>query len=105
MDLRTFTEATNALRGEVVEDPEFGILSITDALVFGSLSLMQTHNINSANAAILAAYLRFQEASPEHCLLAAADRRLLRAAQAEGLPVLNLEDTAGADIQALLTPS
>ena len=26
LDLRTFTAATDALRGEVVEDPDFGIL-------------------------------------------------------------------------------
>ncbi len=98
LDLRTFTEATNALRGEIVEDPDFGILSITDALVFGSLSLMQAHNINSADAAILATYLRFQRASAESCLLVSADKRLLRAAQAEGLSSLNPEAIADGDV-------
>jgi len=80
LDLRTFTGATNGLRGEVVENPDFGILSITDALVFGSLSLMQAHNINSADAAILATCLQFQKASATSCRLVSADKRLLQAA-------------------------
>ena len=105
LNARTFTEATNALRGEVVEDADFGILSITDALVFGSLSLMQTHNINSADAAILATYLQFQRTSAAPCLLVSADKRLLRAAQAEGLPQLNPEEVAAGDAVGVLTRS
>ena len=103
LDRRTFTEATNALRTEVVEDADFGILSITDTLVFGSLSLMQAHNINSADAAILATYLQFQASSPIPCRLASADKRLLRAAQAEGLPSLNPEETAASTVAGMLT--
>jgi hypothetical protein len=98
LDSRTFTTATNALRAEVVGDPDFGLLSITDALVFGSLSLMGTHNINSADAAILATYLRFQRAAAEPCLLVGSDKRLLRAAEAEGLTGLNPEEVSPADV-------
>ncbi len=102
LDLRTFTASTDALRSEVVEDPDLGILSITDALVFGSLSLMQAHNINSADAAILAAYLHFQRVSAEPCLLISADKRLLRAAQAEGLSSLNPESATAGDAVSVL---
>lgn len=103
LDSRTFTTATNALRAEILSDSDFGLLSITDALVLGSLSLMGAHNINSADASILATYLRFQRAAAEACLLVASDKRLLRAAEAEGLPSLNPEDVAPADVPGLLS--
>lgn len=98
LDFRTFSAATNALRSETADSSEFGFLTITDALVFGSLSLMQRHNINSADAAILATYLRYQRAMQEACLLVASDKRLLRAAEAEGLKSLNPEEVAAGDI-------
>ena len=60
LDARAFVTATSALRVEVLDDRDFGILSISDSLFFGSLSLMQAHNINSADASILATFLRFQ---------------------------------------------
>lgn len=94
LDLRAFVTATNALRAEVLGDPYLGLLSVSDALVFGSLSLMQAHNVNSADAAILATFLRFQRSSPNPCLLVASDKRLLRAAGAEGLPGLNPEEVS-----------
>ena len=59
---------------------------------------MQSHNINSADAAILATYLRFQRATSEPCLLVASDKRLNRAAEAEGLKSLNPEEVAVGDI-------
>ncbi len=59
---------------------------------------MQSHNINSADAAILAAYLRFQRATSKPCLLIASDRRLNRAAEAEGLKSLNPEEVAAGDV-------
>jgi hypothetical protein len=53
----------------VLGDTDFSILPITDTLVFGSLSLMHAHNINSADAAILATCLQFhlnpEEVSPD----------------------------------------
>lgn len=94
LDSRAFATATNALRAEILGDTDFGLLSITDALVLGSLSLMQAHNINSADASILATYLRFQRAAAEACLLIASDKRLLRAAEAERLTGLNPEEVA-----------
>lgn len=98
LDARAFVTATSALRVEVLDDRDFGILSISDSLFFGSLSLMQAHNINSADAAILATYLRFQRSISELCLLVASDKRLLRAAEAEGLTGLNPEEVSPAAV-------
>lgn len=102
LDSRAFWTATNALRSEVIGAPGFGLLSITDALIFGSLASMGTHNINSSDAAILATYLQFQRASRVPCFLVASDKRLLRAAEAEGLNVLNPEEVASAEVAGML---
>ncbi|MDQ2799033.1 MAG: type II toxin-antitoxin system VapC family toxin [Armatimonadota bacterium] len=102
LNSRAFEAATNALRAEVLGDPDFGLLSITDALIFGSLSLMGAHNINSVDACLLATYLRFQRTTAEPCLLVASDKRLLRAAEAEGLNGLNPEEIVPGDVPRAL---
>ncbi len=66
---------------------------------------MGTHNINSADVAILSTYLQFQRASRVPCLLVASDKQLLRAAQAEGLNVLNPEEVTPAEGGRLLGES
>lgn len=105
LDAATFTNAVSLLQAEVVADPDFRLLSITDALVFSSPSLMRAHNINSVDAALLATYLSFARAQPPEappCLLIASDQRLLRAATGEGLAVLNPELVPAADLPAFL---
>jgi len=103
LNLRAFQTATNALRTEIMGMPGMDILSISDTVVFGSLSLMQAHNINSADAAILATYLKFQRRSEERCFLLASDKRLLRSAEAEGLPNLNPEEIGAGDTLRMLS--
>lgn len=103
MDHPTFEAAIAALQAEVVSGPLFELLPIDSAAVFASTGLMRTHNLNATDAAILTVlrgYARSPGAPP--CLLVAADRRLLRAAQTEGLATLNPEQTAPADVPALL---
>jgi len=98
LKLATFNNEASNLKDEVLGIFGFRTLSVSDAIIFGSLLLMQAHNINSAEAAILATYLRFQKASRQPCLLVASDKRLLRAAMAEGLNGLNPEEVAAGDI-------
>jgi len=98
LDATSFAASLNALRTEVILVPDFEVLAIDNALIFSSLSLMQACNINSADAAILATYLRFQRATLKPCLLIASDKRLNRAAEAEGLKSLNPEEVAAGDI-------
>ena len=93
-----FRDAISELQIDVLDAGSLQILSIDDALIFGSPSLMQSHNINSADAAILATYLRFQRATLKPCVLIASDKRLNRAAEAEGLKSLNPEEVAAGDI-------
>jgi len=98
LDQSAFRDAITELQMEVIDVAGFTVLSIGDALVFGSVSLMAAHNINSADAAILATYLRFQRASQERCMLIASDRRLVRAVEAEGLRALNPEEVSAGGI-------
>ena len=86
LDPLAFRQARLALENEVLLSLSFGLLTLDDA-------------------AILAAFQRYAHAQPPAapvCLLIAADRRLLRAATAEGVQTLNPEVFPVADIPALL---
>ncbi len=98
-----FTRAATKLQDEVIASNHFGLLTIEDDRVLAGLTFVVRHNLNSNDAAILATYLRFQQSLPPGsppCLLVAADRRLLRAAEAEGLATLNPEATGPQGIVA-----
>lgn len=105
-DHSAFVDAVTALQTEVVTDSDFGLIPITDAAVFAGVSLIDRHNINSADAAILSALLRFRSSLPggsPPCLLVAADQRLLRAALAEGFQTLNPEQMTATAIATFLS--
>ena len=100
-----YTDARRLLRDEVLNSSRFTLLSILDEDILASVALSDTHNINSTDAAMLAAYLRYAEFVSEDeptCVLVAADARLLRAAEAEGLKTLNPESLAPDDRSAFL---
>jgi len=87
----------------VVDNPDFEMLAITEEDIFASILMMRRHNINSTDAAILTLLLAYaQTPGALTCLLIAADKRLLRAAEAEGLATLNPEAVLPADVPALL---
>ncbi len=100
-----FNLAVTALEEEILFGAEFDLLALGSDLILEVIPLMRQHNINSADAAILAAFLRYsrtQASNSTACILAAADQRLLRAAAAEGLATLNPESVSAADVPALL---
>ena len=101
----SYTSSVTSLQQEVLVSSQFKVLTIEDDRILAGLPLLVRHNLNSNDAAILAAYLRFQQSLPPGsppCLLVAADRRLLRAAEAEGLKTLNPETIGLHDITARL---
>ncbi len=105
-DRTVLADAVTALQSEVITGFQFDMLPISDLLIFSASSLVDAHNMNSADAAILAAYLDFQLRLPSGygpCLLVASDKRLLRAANAEGLRTLNPEGLAHGDVPAFLS--
>jgi hypothetical protein len=66
--------------------------------------MMQRHNLNATDAAILTMLLDLVPSLPpgDALVLVAADTRLLRGAAAEGLATLNPESVDAADVPALL---
>lgn len=97
-----FAAAKSLLRDEVINSLTFTLLDVDTRNIFAGIDLMERHNINSADATILAAYLRYAFAIGDTCVLVASDARLLRAASAEGLQTLNPEQTPAADVPAFL---
>src|SRR5579862_994671 len=88
----TLTTATTALPREVLTNRRYKMLTIDDGLILSGLKLVQQHNINTMDAAILTVFLQFAHSQPTGdpiCVLIASDKRLLRAAEAEGLKTLN----------------
>jgi uncharacterized protein len=104
LDPPSFTASVSALQTEVVDSGDFGFLSIDDATVFASPLLIQQHNLNVTDAAIVALLLEFLPtfAPSDALILVAADVRLVRAAASEGLTTLNPEAFAAADVPAFL---
>lgn len=105
LDQSTFTMITAALRREVIHSPEFGFLNVDDAAVLASLPLMQRHNLNTTDATLLAVLLRHALANPPgapNYVLVAADKRFVRAAEAEGFKTINPELVPAADVPAFL---
>jgi hypothetical protein len=104
LDVATFSVARSALRAEVIDDPDFGILAVGFDDILGGIDLIDRHNLNSADASILASFLSFAHSQPATTvsILIAADQLLLRAAQAEGLRTLNPELMAPADVPTFL---
>jgi predicted nucleic acid-binding protein len=101
-----FHSAVTLLRDEVRLGSEWILLTVDDTSVLSGLDLVQRHNLNTADAAILETHLRFVRSQPPDSptsVLVAADTRLLRAAEAEGLTTLNPETVAAADLPALLS--
>jgi predicted nucleic acid-binding protein len=103
--LPAFLAAKASLRNEIVNDPDFTLLTVDDAAIFAGVALMEQHNVNATDAAILSVFLRYTQALPPAApasLLVAADQRLLAAARAEGLSTLNPETVPVANLPTLL---
>lgn len=105
LDAASFTAAITALDAEVVDDPDFGLLAIDEAMVFASVPLVRQHNLNTADAVLLVALLEFSQglsAAAGPLVLVASDQRLLRAASVEGLVTLNPETLPATDVVRFL---
>ncbi len=80
------------------------MLPTPNQLTADAAPLVEAHNINSTDGALLRAALDLRallRAAGNELVLVAADQRLLRAADQEGLPTLNPEAGDLAALQAL----
>lgn len=105
---RTFSPAAygvarTSLQDEVLEDPDFDLLSVDDAAFLAGVELVERHNLNAADAAVLVVYVSYAgEPGAPPCVLIASDERMLRAARLEGLATLDPESVAPDDVPDLL---
>jgi predicted nucleic acid-binding protein len=105
LDADQFRDARQFLRTAVFAAANFELRSLTNADIFGAIDLVDRHNLNSADGAILHAYLAhalLAQAAGNSSLLIASHRRLLRAALLEGLRVLDPETVGEADVPVIL---
>ncbi len=95
------------LTTEIVNAPAVKKVTADHALVTTALPLILTHSINSTDAIILRSGLDLAStlrAAGNDLVLVTSDKRLLKAAQAEGLTTFNPETQTQADLDALLAP-
>ena len=96
-----FSQALLEFRAEVLDSDDFKVVSVDDALILESHSFIEKHNLNATDALILRSALDIaSELQPEgdSLVLMTADRRLFRAAESEGLRVLNPEEASLEDV-------
>lgn len=90
-----FARAVTHLKSEVINrQSEFKTISVPDTLILNSMSLIETHSINSVDAIVLRSALDIATElrnTGNRLVLIASDQRLLRAAQTEGMLVFNPE--------------
>ena len=91
-----------ALRSVIQEIRTFShALIINDHLILSSAQYALKHNINSADAVHLSILLALQvtvTASDDELICLAADKRLVRAARAEGITVVDPEESPPPDL-------
>jgi len=102
-----FATATAELRAEVVDAADFFKFESDNALIARSIPLSDTHSINATDAIVLrTASETVSQMRPagNDLILVASDRRLLRAAQTEGLLTFDPETQTQAELDTLIGP-
>lgn len=101
-----FETAKSSLRAELINDPNFVLLSIGDTAFYRGIALMEAHNLNATDSALLVLFQTYIQSFPADSgmtfLLVAADERLVRTAKSEGLLAVNPEAIPASDVPALL---
>lgn len=103
-----FSQAVIELNREVIESEGFSVASVDDVLILSALDLITKHNINATDAIILRSCLNLQQVLQSqggHLIFWSCDKRLLRAAQHEGVEVFDPEVGTKAQLEALLRSS
>lgn len=102
-----FAQATGYLDHEVLSIiSDFKTIPIPDTLVLNSVSLIETHSLNSVDALVLQSAMDIDielHNDGNRLVLVASDQRLLRAADNEGLLVFNPETDSQKDLMNWIT--
>jgi len=94
-----------AIARVLLEARAMDLQSVDNDVILGSIPLISRHNINASDALYLHQALnlhRLLRVMGHELVLLASDRRLLRAAEKEGLAVFNPEEAKMADVEVFL---
>lgn len=100
-----FEQAMIEFRAEVIDHEELSATSVNDALLLSALNLIPKHNLNATDAVILRSALNLRqvlEDNGDELMLLASDKRLVRAAQDEGITAFNPEEETIRRLKQLL---
>ena len=100
-----YAQASADLDDEIMKRKVVELTSVDDALVRTAASMILKHNLNATDAVVLHSALQSRQiiaASAENCFLCAADKRLNRAAQLEGIATLDPEIETEQSLKRLL---
>lgn len=101
----TASEFAKASKAYLTEIKTLLLHGVDERVVFASLALITKHNINSTDAIHLQVaqeLRRVLRAFGDELVLVASDKRLVRAAAAEGFPVFDPETGTEVELRALL---
>jgi predicted nucleic acid-binding protein len=108
LSLKLFNQAMVELNQEIIEGEAFSIASVDDELILAALDLIAQHNINATDAIVLRSCLNLQQVlqnQGHRLVLWSCDKRLLRAAQHEGVESFDPEVETRAQLQTFLSSS
>jgi predicted nucleic acid-binding protein len=91
LNTSNFTASVSAIQAEMIQSAEIQYLPVSDFSIFANIAEIGRHNLNATDAAILRTLLDYKRDSGDDCILISCDRRLLRAAELEGIKTLNPE--------------
>jgi predicted nucleic acid-binding protein len=103
-----FAQMMVELNEEIIVSEAFSVASVNDELLLSALSLIAQHSINATDAIILRSCLNLQQVlqnQGHRLILWSCDKRLLRAAQHEGVEVFDPEVETKAQLQMILSGS
>jgi predicted nucleic acid-binding protein len=103
-----YRASLQAFRKDFFENAEVHKVEATDDLAVEALPLIEKHSINATDAVVLRSALDINAHELEQgneLLLLTADKRLVTAAEGEGLRVINPEAATLVEVEALLAPA
>ena len=89
-----YDQALVDFRAEIIERAEFRLAALSDGVALSALNFIARHNLNATDAIVLRSALDLQQAllsAGDEVVLWTADKRLVRAAQREGLTTFDPE--------------
>jgi predicted nucleic acid-binding protein len=102
-----FSIAKSSMRAELIDDPNFVLLSIRDEMFYRGIALIERHNLNATDSALLVLFKSYLDSvrseNGVNYVLVASDQRLVRDAIAEGITAINPEMLQAADVAGYLS--